>query len=193
MKFTRAHINLMSWTEFGELTELLFHEVAQHFERYGQEIDVIAPLLRTGGIIGGIMGIRAKIIPTLPIQLKYSYNPTNVNQIISLPEFIIKGSNEPKILLCEGNTNSGGTAKRAALLIKQRYPQAKIFLATLTKVFGGPEKLEGIEKIFYGRLTDENFCASEEERDKYSLRRGITIFPWEDAQSELNDINSAQG
>jgi hypothetical protein len=54
----------------------------------------------------------------------------------------------------------------------------------------GPEALEGIERVFYGRMTDENFEASEDEKKKFSLRSGITIFPRENVEDELADINA---
>lgn len=95
------------------------------------------------------------------------------------------------ILLCEGNTSSGSISVKAAKVLKEKYPEAQIYLATLTKVFGGPEKLEGVEHVFYGRLTNESFKASEEEIVTLNIRKGITIFPWENADDELADINSA--
>ncbi len=93
------------------------------------------------------------------------------------------------VLLCEGNTSSGSTAKKAALAIKEKFPNAKIYLATLTKVFGCNERLDGIEEIFYGRMTDENFKATEKEKMELDLRLGITIFPWENPTDELLAIN----
>ncbi len=94
------------------------------------------------------------------------------------------------ILLCEGNTNSGSISTKSASTIKQKYPNSKLYLATLTKVYGGPEKLDGVEEIFYGRLTDENLKATEEEKKRYNLRDGITIFPWQSIDDELSDLNS---
>jgi len=52
--------------------------------------------------------------------------------------------------------------------------------------------LDGIEKVFYGTMTNENFKATPEEAESLGLRKGITIFPWEKAESELADINAAQ-
>jgi hypothetical protein len=95
----------------------------------------------------------------------------------------------PNILFCEGNTSAGSVSKKAAKLIKEKYPDAKIYLATLTKVYGGPEEVEGIEKIFYGAMTNENYKATDEEVIALGLRKGITLFPWEKEEDELAELN----
>lgn len=184
-QFTKADINQMDWGEFSNLVDTLIAKVSS----FDQKMTVIAPMLRTGGIVGGILSIKMKIPSMLPVQFKYSYNPTKINQISSIPDLFL--APEPlNVLLCEGNTSSGSVAVKAAAAIKEKYPQAKVYLATLTKVYGGPDKLEGIERIFYGALTNENKKAPEGEEQKLNLRKGITIFPWENVDDELADINS---
>ncbi len=183
--FSKKDTNPMTWQEVDELIDVLL-------TRIPKDINVIAPLLRTGGIVGGILSIKMKVLTMLPVQFKYSYNPTQINQILSIHDILSPIPTPMNVLLCEGNTSSGSIATKAAAAIKEKYPQAKIYLATLTKVFGGNEKLEGIEEVFYGVMTDENFKASEEEYKNLKLRKGITIFPWESVDDELSDINAAQ-
>ncbi len=79
---------------------------------------------------------------------------------------------------------------RAADAIHEKYPKAKIYLATLVKVFGCPDRLDGIEHVFHGVMSDENFKATEEQKKELDLRQGITVFPWERAEDELADINA---
>lgn len=185
MKFSIEHTNKMTWEEVDRLIDALLIRISD------KKISVIAPLLRTGGIVGGVVSIKAKIETMLPVQFKHSYHPTAIHQVVSIPDILDAVPDPLNILLCEGNTSSGSTAIRAAAAIKQKYPQAKVYLATLTKVYGCPDVLEGIEEIFYGTMTDENFKASEEEIQQLNLRRGITILPWEDAEAELSDINAS--
>jgi len=189
--FTDKDVNKMSWNEVDELILILLEKINAYFSSENSKVDVIAPLLRTGGIVGGLISIKKHIVTMLPVQFKYTYNPTKIIQISSIPDLLIDIPKEMNILLCEGNTSSGKIAVEAAKAIKKKYPQAKIHLATLTKVFGGPERLEGIEEIFYGRLTDEGFKATEADHKKLDLRKGITIFPWENVDDELSDINVA--
>ena len=180
----------MVWGEFESLVVALASKITSYFGNGEGKINVISPLLRTGGIVGGMLAVKMRVIPMLPVQFKYSYRPTLTKQIFSVPELLGDLPDPMSVLLCEGNTSTGNAAVKAAEVIKAKYPQAKIYLATLTKVYGGPERLDGIEKIFYGALADERFKASDEERNKLGIRRGITIFPWENIDDELADINS---
>ncbi len=173
----------MSWKEFDDLISILIKKLSN------KGINIIAPMLRTGGIIGGVISVKTEIITMLPVQFKYSYNPTTINQISSIPN-LLNIMPVMNVLLCEGNTSTGSIAIKASRAIREKYPHAKVYLATLTKVFGCPEKLEGIEGIFCGTMTNEAFKASKEEVEKLHLREGITIFPWENIKSELSDINN---
>jgi hypothetical protein len=189
--YTEKDTNPMPWSEFDDLTETLIRKLLSHFGDV-KNIHVVSPLHRTGGIVGSVLAIKMGIVPLLPLQFKYSYNPTKVNQITSVPDILVDLPEEINIVLAEGNTSSGSVAKVAAQAILTKYPKAKIFLATLAKVYGGPEELEGIEKIFYGVQTDENFKATEEECAKLRLRPKITIFPWESAKNELADYQGLE-
>jgi hypothetical protein len=177
----------MSWEEFDNLTDDLIKQVKEYFSANNQKIDLIAPLHRTGGIVGGVMAIKLGVIPLLPVQFKHS--PEKIDQISELPQMLVPVPASPNILFCEGNTSAGSVSKKAARLIKEKYPDAKIYLATLTKVYGGPEEVEGIEKIFYGVMTNENYKATDEEVIALGLRKGITLFPWEKEEDELAELN----
>lgn len=188
--FTKNDTNKVSWEEFEGLADKLITDVNNYFSEHGGKVDVISQLHRTGGIIGSTMAIKMQIVPLLPVQFKYSYNPTRIDQIISVPDILVDVPEDMNILLCEGNTSSGSIAMRAAKAIHEKYPKAKIYLATLVKVFGCPDTLEGIEHVFHGVMSDENFKATQEQKKELNLRQGITVFPWERAEDELADINA---
>jgi hypothetical protein len=187
---TIKNTNPMEWSEFDALIDALIAKTSAYFSSHNEAVDVITPLLRSGGVTGGVMSVKMHVFTMLPVQFKYSYQPTTINQVISVPDILTPMPENMNIVMCEGNTSTGSIAVRAAAAIKAKYPKAKIYLATLTKVFGGPETLEGIEEIFYGKMTDENFKASDEELRTQDLRKGITIFPWENIEEELADINA---
>lgn len=190
-KYTEKDINPMSWQEFENLTDTLVTKLSNYFDA-SNPVHVISQLHRSGGIVGSIVAIKMGIVPLLPVQFKYFYNPTVIQQITSIPDILVSVPTDLNIVLAEGNTSSGSIAKHAANAIKEKYPNAKIYLATLTKVYGEVEELENIEKIFYGTMTNENFNASPEEVAKLKLRKGITIFPWENVRNELNDLNAIE-
>jgi len=187
MEYKKEDINNMSWGEFDILINKLINEVDLYFKKINQKIDLITPLHRTGGIVAGIMSIKLGVIPLLPVQFKH--NIEKIDQISALPELLIDLPENPNILFCEGNTSAGSVSKRAVKLVKEKYPKAKIYLATIAKVYGGPEEIEGIEKIFYGVLTNENNKATDEEITRLKIRKGITIFPWEKVEDELSELN----
>ena len=191
MTYNIDQTNFLDWSEFDQYLNILQEKVTQYFTSKNEKIDIITPIHRTGGIVGGLLAIKMKVLPILPTQFKYFFNPTDIKQISTLPDFLIDIPDKPNILLCEGNTNAGSISTKAAKIIKVKYPEAKIYLATIAKVFGGPEKLDGIEEIFYGVMTDESFKAQPEDFKKYNLRQGITIFPWENVEAELEEINNA--
>src|SRR3989338_3802838 len=99
--FTKADTNNMSWEEFDRLTDVLINKVNVYFSAQGTHVDVISQLHRTGGIVGSVMAIKMKIVPLLPVQFKYSYHPTRIDQIISVPDILIDVPEEMHILLCE--------------------------------------------------------------------------------------------
>lgn len=130
----------------------------------------------------------------LSVQFKYFYNPTGIKQVLSTPTILQDVPSSPLVLVCEGNTASGATARCVIGEIKKTYPDSRILYATLTQVYDPANKpLEGVGAYFYGVQTNENFVADEETCQKLNLRKGITIFPWENAQDELDDINAFYG
>ncbi|MDD5721504.1 MAG: hypothetical protein PHT16_03630 [Candidatus Pacebacteria bacterium] len=189
--YTEKDANPMSWNEFDDLINVLIEKINKYFKEQNKQVHVISQLHRTGGIVGSTLAIKMKIIPLLPLQFKYSYYPTKITQIISVPDILVDVPEDMNIILAEGNTSSGSVAKEAVKAIKAKYPKAKIYLATLTKVYGGFEELEGVEKVFYGAMTNERFRATPEEVEKLGLRKGITIFPWENTKEELFDVNAS--
>jgi len=189
--YTKSDTHKMTWDEFDGLIEVLIGKVEDYFVDTPKGIDVVSQLHRTGGIVGSIMAIKMGIVPLLPLQFKYSYAPTRIDQIISVPDILVPIRDNMNVLLCEGNTSSGSVAIRAAKVIHDAYPSAKIYLATVVKVFGCSDTLEGIEHVFYGVMSDEKFKATEVIKKELNLREGITIFPWEREDDELADIHAA--
>lgn len=184
--------NPMNWSEFGEIMDELVTEIDEYFKTRNQKIDTISPILRNGAIPATIIGNKLQIIPMLPVQVKYDYSQNKPVQLFpfSKPFKDILGI-APNILICECNTFSGESARMAASIIQEAYPDAHLFYATVTQVFRRQEiDLSIFEHIFVGRKTNENFEANQREEKELNLRSQITIFPWETAEFELNDINA---
>ena len=181
MKFTLEQTNPMTWNEFETIVNDLIKRVSIY------PFDAVAPILRSGAIPGTMIGNKLKIIKTIPVQVKYNYNLKIIDVIHppKCPEHTDK-TDLKNILVTDCNTSSGKSAKIVLDLLKQEFPLAKIHYACVTKVYGGSPLIEGYETYHVGRWTNEAFI---DDAPDY-CRNGITIFPWETAELELNDINN---
>jgi hypoxanthine phosphoribosyltransferase len=191
--YTMADVNPLSWTEFGAVLENLINKIETYRKEKGINFDVIVPVLRGGGIPATAIANRLLTRVLLPIQVKRIFKPGKIihKQIITLPKILQKFSKKkPNFLVCETNTSSGQSAKKAFAIIRKGYPKAKIYYATVAKVYGGPNKFKDVEEYFWGVETNERFLASPAEEKQLNLRPKITIFPWELAKNELKEINN---
>ena len=57
-EYKEKDINKMSWEEFESLANSLIKQVNVYFDSNGEKIDLITPLHRTGGIVGGYIAIK---------------------------------------------------------------------------------------------------------------------------------------
>ena len=181
---TKEDTNPMSWEEYGHVVQTLLEKICAT----GLSFDAIAPVLRSGGIPGNALAIRLQITRIIPLQFKYQGHPAKLEQMDSTPRQSMPGL--PNILICENNTSTGGTAQAAIARLKMMYPQSKLHYSTVAKVFGGPDSFAGVEGYYFGVQTNERFLASPAQMKEFSLRLGITIFPWEIEEDELREINS---
>ena len=184
--------NQMNWSEFGEIMDELVTEIGEYFNSINKKLDAVSPILRNGAIPATIIGNKLQIIPMLPVQVKYDYAQNKPVQLLPFFKPIQDTLGiKPNILICECNTFSGESARMAASIIQESYPDAHLFYATVTQVFRRQEiDLSIFEHIFVGRKTNENFEANQREEKELNLRSQITIVPWETVEFELNDINA---
>lgn len=188
--YTLDDTNPITYQELGVLVANIFKQIQEYLEVHNTKIDIIAPALRSGGVLGSMCAVHFNTTRMLPVQFKYFYNPTSIKQVLSTPTILQDVPPSPLVLVCEGNTASGATARCVISEVKRAYPDSRILFATLTWVYDpATQPLEGIEAYFYGVQTNENFVADTETCQRLGLRKGITIFPWENAQDELDDIN----
>lgn len=154
------------------------------------KFDAIAPIMRSGAIPGMMIANKFQITQVIPLQLKYNYAQNCIDTLI--PPILPKGlDKQGHILVVDCNTYTGGSASQALHILKEALPDAHFHYACITKVYDGPETIEGYESYTYGQMTNEAFKAQKEDLGTLNLRDGITIFPWETIEFELADINNA--
>jgi len=98
-KVTTEDANPMTWEEFDHLINNLIQDISAYFNKKGEKVHAISQLHRTGGIVGSTLAIKMKVIPLLPVQFKYSYNPTRIDQIITVPDFLVDLPEDMNIML----------------------------------------------------------------------------------------------
>ncbi|MEK7218517.1 MAG: phosphoribosyltransferase [Patescibacteria group bacterium] len=191
-KLISDNMNPMEWGEFGKAMDTLIRKLEKYMKDTGVKFNLIAPILRSGGIPGAMVAIHFNIVTMLPIQLKRlpgSMEPVEV--IVTKLNWGVP--KDPVVLICENNTGHGTTARKAIRIMRQKYPEARLFYATVTKAYGGPDALDGVEEYFYGALTDELFVASAEDIRKKHIRPNAVLFPWEILEEEVNETNKLNG
>ncbi|WP_150107656.1 hypothetical protein [Pedosphaera parvula] len=180
-------INSMSWEEYGAALQVLLEKI----QASGILFDAIVPIMRSGAIPGSALAIQLRITKIIPLQFKYRLQPNRLESIMPMPPPLPETPGPCNILICENNTSSGDTACGAIELLKRHFPASKLYYATVTKVFGGPNSFADTEAYFFGRLTNERFIATRDEMITHGLRPGVTLFPWEVAQDELHEMNQS--
>jgi len=181
--YTKADTNPMCWEEYGAVVGTLLDRVWATRLSF----DAVAPIMRSGAIPGNVLAIRLQITRLIPLQFKYFSHPARLDQTNPMQTQAI--TDHLNILICENNTSTGGTAQAAIAYLRRMFPQSKLHYATVAKVFGGPDSFEGIEGYYFGVQTNERFLASPAQMKEFSLRPGITIFPWEIVEHELKEIH----
>jgi hypoxanthine phosphoribosyltransferase len=189
--YTLADTNPMSWAEFGEVMNNLVDKIRVYISNKDMTFDAIAPILRSGAIPGMVIANKLKITTILPIQVKYCHDNNRPKQLLPfLKPLTVDLGNNPKILVTECNTVTGESARNTAEIIKRVYPKAELYYASIGKVYKNPEvSLSVYSHCFVGIMTNECFEADINTINELMLRPGITIYPWETASFELEDIN----
>src|SRR5215472_7175506 len=69
----REELRALSYSEFGELLEVLTRNVLDTCRERGIEIDAVAPILRSGAFPGLHLASKLKVSLVLPLQYQHTY------------------------------------------------------------------------------------------------------------------------
>lgn len=178
----------MDWDEFHSIVNGLIHDLVTYQKDNNITFDLISPILRSGAIPATIIASKLQITPMSPLQLKCEEEGVDVKFPPVIP-LNINANEALNVLVVETNTDSGSSAALTLDLLKHAYPNSKFYYVSVCKVYGKPNVIEGYESYIYGIQTNETFDISEQEIKDNELRVGITIFPWETAKLELEEVN----
>jgi hypothetical protein len=194
--YKKSELVKVTWSNFNKYTEKIYTEVQKYLKDNNLEVNIVAPILRGGGILGIQLALKFKVIRILPYQYKYLHKNNNTEIIkVYTSNFknLVKFNNKkPVILVVEGNHSTGTIAKQVVSDIKKEFPNSRILYVSLAKDYAYKDVVD-VDFDSYGFLTNENRKLSKSECYKLKIKQNkVYIFPWESFEEELAGLNQTE-
>lgn len=192
-KYTEEDLDMISWERIDGFIDKIYNDVSEYLKKNNLSIKYIVPILRGGGIPALKLSHMFDVINILPIQLKYNAKTSLIEKKISLDDYEnIKevGDNEV-ILLVEGNHCTGRTANIACKSVKEKFGEnVKVIYVSLTRDYTYKDSVEGTVFTTWAWTTNESKRLTKEECEKLNIDyHKVSVYPWENAKEELEELN----
>lgn len=192
-KYTEEDLDIVSWERIDEFIDKIYGDVSEYLKKNNLSIKYIVPILRGGGIPALKLSHMFDVVNILPIQLKYNAKTSLIEKKISLDDYEnIKevGDNEV-ILLVEGNHCTGRTANIACKSVKEKFGEnVKVIYVSLTRDYTYKDSVEGTVFTTWAWTTNESKRLTKEECEKLNIDyHKVSVYPWENAKEELEELN----
>lgn len=192
-KYTEEDLDMVSWERIDEFIDKIYGDVSEYLKKNNLSIKYIVPILRGGGIPALKLSHMFDVVNILPIQLKYNAKTSLIEKKISLDDYEnIKevGDNEV-ILLVEGNHCTGRTANIACKSVKEKFGEnVKVIYVSLTRDYTYKDSVEGTVFTTWAWTTNESKRLTKEECEKLNIDyHKVSVYPWENAKEELEELN----
>lgn len=192
-KYTEQDLDMVSWERIDEFIDKIYGDVSEYLKKNNLSIKYIVPILRGGGIPALKLSHMFDVVNILPIQLKYNAKTSLIEKKISLDDYEnIKevGDNEV-ILLVEGNHCTGRTANIACKSVKEKFGEnVKVIYVSLTRDYTYKDSVEGTVFTTWAWTTNESKRLTKEECEKLNIDyHKVSVYPWENAKEELEELN----
>ncbi len=193
--YKKEDFEQMTWEEYAEILEDLYKKVSKYIKDNKIKIDAVVPILRGGGFPGTYLAFKLHLLRILPVQFKYFFENGDLEKIklkmlLGLPKDVSLSKN-PTFLLVECNCCFGLTSVSAAKHLRERYPKCKIIFAADTMDYSY-QKLEQMDAIFYGDLTNDTKTLTEAECKKKGVNCKLRYLPWENLEEEYTTVQAKQ-
>ncbi len=190
-EYKKEDFKRVSWEEYGKTLDRLFEKVNKYITKNKIKIDAVVPILRGGAFPGGYLTFRLNLLRMLPVQYKYFFEDGKIELkcILSIPESNLTDS--PTFLLVEQNHCFGVTASTAAKDLKEQFPNCRIIYA-VDHMDYSYQKVDGLDIVFYGNLTNETRVLGREECEKKGIFPLSYLFPWEEIEEEWETVQGKQ-
>ena len=191
--YTEKDLDLVSWKKIDQFIDKIYVDVKEYIDNNNLKIKYICPILRGGAVPAVKLSHMLNVIDMLPIQLRKKDSTTTDIEIKLGLDYIKNptiGNNEC-ILLVEGNHYTGSSANTAVKLIKDKFGNdTKIIYVSLTRDYTHRNSVEGTCYTAWAMTTNETKGITEEECKELGISNLATIFPWENIDEELFEMNN---
>lgn len=191
--YTENDLDLISWERIDKFIDKIYKDVDKFITENNLKIKYIIPIMRGGGVPAVILSHLFDVIDMLPIQLKCNHETHGID--IKLGIDYVNNVNMNKnecILLVEGNHVTGKTANVAVDLIRQKFGNdVHIIYVSLTRDYTYRNSVPHVCYTTWAMTTNEMKELSEEKCRKLGINYNlVSVYPWENADEELNALNS---
>lgn len=182
---------MLSYTEFGCLLEVLTGNVVSACTERQLRIDVVAPILRSGGITGCHLASKLGVTAMLPLQYQHTYDPMSpIRRQFSIPSFAAEPQQSVVVLMADTNTVTGEVARYAARDLRMKWPASTILLASVILDLS-IEQLPNVDLLISAQRSNERRTVSVENAMKVGVSNELLIFPWEDVEEQWLEVQAA--
>ena len=191
MMINRSDLRLLSYAEFGCLLDVLTANVVSACTERQLRIDVVAPILRSGGITGCHLASKLGVSAMMPLQYQHTYDPASpIRRQFSIPTFTIEPQDSVVILMADTNTVTGEIARSAARDLRMKWPDSTILFASVILDLS-IEQLTDVDLLISAQRSNERRTVSVEKAMRIGVSNDLLIFPWEDIEEQWLEIQAA--
>ena len=191
MTINRSDLRTLSYAEFGRLLEVLTANVVSACTERRLRIDVVAPILRSGGITGCHLASKLGVTAIMPLQYTHTYDPViPIRRQFSIPTLSIEPQDSAVILMADTNTVTGEVVRFAARELRTKWPSSTILFASVM-LDVSIERLPDVDVLISAQRTNERRTVSLENAARIGVSNEVVIFPWEDVDEQWLEIQAA--
>ena len=191
MTINRSDLRTLSYAEFGRLLEVLTANVVSACTERRLRIDVVAPILRSGGITGCHLASKLGVTAIMPLQYTHTYDPViPIRRQFSIPTLSIEPQDSAVILMADTNTVTGEVVRFAARELRTKWPSSTILFASVM-LDVSIERLPDVDVLISAQRTNERRTVSLEDAARIGVSNEVLIFPWEDIDQQWLEIQAA--
>jgi hypothetical protein len=192
MPISRSDLRVLSYTEFGRLLDVLTANVVSACTAQHLRVDVVAPILRSGGITGCHLASKLGVTAMMPLQYKHTYDPAcPIRRQFGMPTLTAEPHDSIVILMADTNTVTGEVARHAARDLRMKWPASTILFASVILDLS-IEQLPDVDVLISAERSNERRTASAEDALRIGASNDILVFPWEDVEEQWLEAQAAE-